>query len=149
MVCPFGRPSTKPARRVGERVSDFGFDQQGHISLQRELRPGDSALLQAHPEIHPLGHQLTDFADGAALCRELDLVICVDTAIAHLCGALGVPVWIVLPFAADWRWLRRREDSPWYDSAHLFRQPQPGDWAGALASVVQQLTDTLVRTNRP
>ena len=119
-----------------------------YISLQRELRPGDSALLQAHPEIHPLGHQLADFADSAALCRELDLVICVDTAIAHLCGALGVPVWVVLPFAADWRWLRRREDSPWYDSARLFRQPQPGDWAGALASIAQQLTDILGRSNR-
>ena len=119
-----------------------------YISLQRELRPGDSRLLQAHPEIHCLGDQLADFADSAALCRELDLVICVDTAVAHLCGALGVPVWIVLPFAADWRWLRQRDDSPWYDSARLFRQPQPGDWAGALASVAQQLTDTLGRTNR-
>ena len=119
-----------------------------YLSLQRELRPGDVERLQAHPEILCLGDQLADFADSAALCRELDLVICVDTAVAHLCGALGVPVWIVLPFAADWRWLRQRDDSPWYDSARLFRQPHPGDWAGALASVAQQLTDAFLGPNR-
>ncbi|MFB0954398.1 MAG: hypothetical protein QMB70_07950, partial [Aeromonadaceae bacterium] len=64
----------------------------------------------------------------------------VDTAVAHLCGALGVAVWILLPFAADWRWLRQREDSPWYASVRLFRQSQPGDWHGVLVQISDRLS---------
>jgi tetratricopeptide (TPR) repeat protein len=80
-----------------------------------------------------------DFAATAAVVRQLDLVICVDTAMAHLAGALGHPAWVLLPFAADPRWLRDRSDSPWYPSVRLFRQPQPGDWGTPIASVLQQL----------
>ena len=87
-----------------------------YFSLQRHLSAEDAALLPTRPDICLLGEELTDFADTAALCSQLDRVICVDTAVAHLCGALGVAVWILLPFAADWRWLRQREDSPWYAS---------------------------------
>src|SRR5580704_14974533 len=70
--------------------------------------------------------------DAAPLIAGLDLVITVDTAIAHLAGALGKPVWVLLPFSADWRWLLHRDDSPWYPTARLFRQPALGVWAGAL-----------------
>jgi ADP-heptose:LPS heptosyltransferase len=73
-------------------------------------------------------------------------VITVDTAAAHVAGALGRPVWILLPYAADWRWLRGRTDSPWYPTARLYRQERPGDWDGVLARVAQDLA-TLIATS--
>jgi ADP-heptose:LPS heptosyltransferase len=73
------------------------------------------------------------------MLMNLDLVITVDTAVAHLAGALGRPVWILLPYAAEWRWLLDRTDSPWYPTARLFRQSQPGDWPGVLGQVIHEL----------
>ena len=70
----------------------------------------------------------------------LDLVITVDTATAHLAGAMARPVWIMLPFSPDWRWLLERRDSPWYPTARLFRQPKPGGWDGVIAEVLAELT---------
>jgi len=75
------------------------------------------------------GHELGDFSDTAALISQLDLVISVDTGVAHLAGALGKPVWILLTHAPDWRWLLDRDDSPWYPSARLFRQRETREWA--------------------
>jgi len=69
----------------------------------------------------------------------MDLVISVDTSVAHLAGALGKPVWILLPRAPDWRWLLERDDSPWYPSARLFRQPRSGEWDGVLQRVAEEL----------
>ncbi len=86
-----------------------------------------------------LTHRLTDYAETAALIDNLDLVISVDTSVAHLAGALGKPVWIMLPHAPDWRWLTERADSPWYASARLFRQTAPGDWVGVLNRVAVEL----------
>jgi hypothetical protein len=83
--------------------------------------------------------ELLDFADTAALLTQLDLVITVDTAVAHLAGALGRPVWIMLLNAPDWRWLLRRADSPWYPTARLFRQHQPGDWNSVVQTIAQEL----------
>lgn len=77
----------------------------------------------------------TDFADTAGLIENLDLVISVDTSVAHLAGALGKPVWVLLPFAPDWRWMLEREDSPWYAGARLFRQREAGDWGSVLREV--------------
>ncbi len=82
---------------------------------------------------------LRDFGDTAALIEAMDLVISIDTAVAHLAGALAKPVWIMLPFNSDWRWLLGRDDSPWYPTARLFRQAVPGDWASVLRSVVASL----------
>lgn len=86
-----------------------------------------------------LSTSIRDYADTAAFVSQLDLVISVDTSVAHLAGALGRPVWLLLPCAPDWRWLLGRVDSPWYPSARLFRQPQPGDWKTVIAQVVAAL----------
>lgn len=83
--------------------------------------------------------RLTDFAQTAALIDNLDLVITIDTAVAHLAGAMGKPVWAMLQSAADWRWLLGREDSPWYPTMRLFRQPRPGDWAAVIGQVTTEL----------
>ncbi len=91
--------------------------------------------------LRPLLRRLVDFEDTAALIANLDLVITVDTAVAHLAGALGRPVWILLPYAADWRWLRGRDDSPWYASARLFRQKKAGDWGEVVERVRQALAE--------
>jgi ADP-heptose:LPS heptosyltransferase len=82
---------------------------------------------------------LTDFAETAALIAALDLVITVDTSVAHVAGALGCPAWLLLPYAPDWRWLLDRNDTPWYDSLHLFRQPSPGDWRSVIGAVATAL----------
>ena len=78
---------------------------------------------------------ITDFADTAALIANLDVVLSVDTSVAHLAGALGRPVWTLLPFAPDWRWMLKREDSPWYPSMRLFRQATAGNWSEVIERV--------------
>ena len=103
--------------------------------VQTDIRDGDDALVAAHPGTVDLRRELADFADTAAVIEQLDLVITVDTAVAHLAGALGRPVWILLPYGADWRWLQDRNDSPWYPTARLFRQAAMGDWQPVLAAV--------------
>ncbi len=108
-------------------------------SLQKDLQPTDQEQLQAHPDVIDLREQLTDFVHTAELINQLDLVISVDTAVTHLVGALGQPVWLLLPFAPDWRWLLERQDSPWYPTMRLFRQPTFGDWD----SVLEQLREAL------
>ncbi|MBK9351432.1 MAG: tetratricopeptide repeat protein [Sulfuritalea sp.] len=89
--------------------------------LQKDVREGDARQLESLPKVKMIGAQFADFGDTAAAISLLDLVISVDTSVAHLAGALGKPVWIILPFAADWRWLTDRDDSPWYPTARLFR----------------------------
>ena len=106
------------ARACDAEVEFFG--------LQKEVRATDREELARHPHIENLA--LGDFADTAGVIENLDLVMTVDTAVAHLAGALGKPVWLLLAFAPTWRWLLGRDDSPWYPTARLFRQPEPGDW---------------------
>jgi hypothetical protein len=109
------------------------------VSLQPDARPADAAALAARSDVLDLGPALANFADTAALISHLDLVISVDTAVAHLAGALGRPVWILLPFIPDWRWLIDRDDSPWYPTARLFRQTEIREWHG----VVERVRDAL------
>jgi tetratricopeptide (TPR) repeat protein len=112
-----------------------------YVSLQKDVRNGDASTLADRPDILHFGDRLGDFSDTAALCALMDVVIAVDTSIAHLAGALGVPLWLLLPFMPDWRWLLDRDDSPWYPSARLFRQAAIGDWPSALAKVAAALTE--------
>ncbi|WP_395373728.1 TIGR03032 family protein [Marinicella sp. W31] len=109
-------------------------------SLQMPLSAEERDLLKAH-NIHDLEPELPGYARTAALVDQLDLVVTVDTAIAHVAGALGKPVWIMLGHNPDWRWHRQGETSPWYPTARLFRQPQAGDWASVLSDVNQALSD--------
>ena len=126
-----------------------------HGDLDRSVSPDWFARLAAIPGVNlvnlqkgekppgfrgtDLADQLTDFAETAAIMKNLDLVIAVDTAVAHLAGALGIPTWVAVPFAPDWRWLLDREDSPWYPTMWLVRQPSLRDWQ----SVFERITAAL------
>jgi tetratricopeptide (TPR) repeat protein len=102
------------------------------------LQVGEAAQALAHPDfagIVDLGSRFGDFHDTAEAIRELDLVLAVDTAVAHLAGAMGKTVWLLLPYEAEWRWMTAREDSPWYPTMRLFRQATPGNWEELLESV--------------
>jgi hypothetical protein len=123
-----------------ERLAPLFAAARGSVvSIQRELRDGDAEALARLPSVTHVGDALADFDDTAAVMALADLVIAVDTAVVHLAGALGRPVWVLLPFQPDWRWLLDRDDSPWYPTARLFRQPKPGDWE----SVIGQVRDAL------
>lgn len=105
-------------------------------SLQKDVRPADhTALLQLSHAVTDLSPQLNDFADTAAALCALDLLISVDTSVVHLAGALGRPVWTMLPFTPDWRWLLEREDSPWYPTLRLYRQKRRNDWSNVFESL--------------
>ncbi len=108
------------------------------VSLQQEVRAEDAEVLRGHPQLQALG-PFPDFAATAAAIARLDAVIAVDTAVAHLAGALGKPLFLLLPFGADFRWLRERSDSPWYPGARLFRQHAFNDWGRALDALRQEL----------
>jgi predicted O-linked N-acetylglucosamine transferase (SPINDLY family) len=112
--------------------------------LQKEIREEDANSLAALPMIRTHCEAINDFADTAAIVSLMDLVISVDTSVAHLAGAMGKPVWILLPAAPDWRWLLTRKDSPWYPSARLFRQAQPGRWDAVVTKVRAALSETLM-----
>lgn len=105
------------------------------FSLQKGPGAGQLAALPQDLELGRLGEALGDFGDTAAVVAGLDLLITVDTAVAHVAGAMNVPVWVLLPFAGDWRWLLHPSQTPWYPSARLFRQTRPGDWDGVVSRV--------------
>jgi tetratricopeptide (TPR) repeat protein len=113
------------------------------ISVQKDVRDTDAAVLAARSDILQVGDALNDFADTAALLSQLDLVITVDTSVTHLAGALGKPVWLLLPFIPDWRWLLDRETSPWYPTARLFRQDESRSYDGVIARVREALQQSI------
>ncbi len=104
--------------------------QKGEVAERTQYPSKNMRLSDLTDKIH-------DFSDTAALIENLDLVVSVDTAVAHLAGALGKPVWTLISYAPDWRWLLDREDSPWYSTMRLFRQPSPGDWEVVVLRVVE------------
>jgi tetratricopeptide (TPR) repeat protein len=115
------------------------LEQIDWVSLQQQVPDRDRAALLAETTLLQPGEALTDLAATAGLIDGLDLVLSVDTAVAHLAGALAKPVWVMLPYAPEWRWLGARDDSPWYPTARLFRQPRPGDWAGLADTIAAAL----------
>ncbi len=129
--------TTNPARIIPLRCFEplAGLPGVQFFSLQKGAGVEQLQDLAARFPITEVGSRLNDFMDTAAVLRNLDLVIACDTAAAHLAGAMGVPVWVAIPFAPDWRWLLDRSDSPWYPTMRLFRQEQPGDWAGVFDEI--------------
>jgi hypothetical protein len=110
-----------------------------YVSLQKEVREVDALILNSNPHILNFASHLNNFVDTAALIESLDLVITVDTSVAHLSAALGKETWVLLSNVPDWRWLLDREDSPWYPSIRLYRQAVIGDWASVLNKVKSDL----------
>jgi len=127
-----GRPTHPNDRRRSLKLSQLaplaGAGQAVFVALQKPMPAWDQETLRSFPGMTDLSADLTDFGETAALIENLDLVITVDTAVGHLAGALGKPAWILIPKAADWRWMLDRHDTPWYPTARLFRQPKPGAW---------------------
>ncbi|MGP1717603.1 MAG: tetratricopeptide repeat protein [Methylophilus sp.] len=107
--------------------------------LQKEIRPADAAELANVPGLTVHQQNIGDFTDTAALINAMDIIISVDTSVAHLAGAMGKPVWILLPFVPDYRWMLHRHDTPWYPQARLFRQADVGDWQAVVQDVCTSL----------
>jgi tetratricopeptide (TPR) repeat protein len=126
--------SLKPARFSTLARGDIEI-----VGLTRDVREADREIAASLGPYAMLGSELDDFADTAALVSLMDLVITVDTSVAHLAGALGKTVWILLPYVPDWRWLLEREDTPWYPTARLFRQTRHNDWATVIERVADEL----------
>jgi tetratricopeptide (TPR) repeat protein len=121
------------------QLSAIFDDRARFYSLQKDPRPEDKATLSERSDVIDLTEHLTDFVETAGLISHLDLVVTVDTSVAHLAAALGRPTWILLPHTPDYRWLLDRDDSPWYPSVRLFRQDERRTYDGALARVREEL----------
>ena len=139
-----GQPSHDNDHNRSMKLGSFlpplaGFDAT-YVSLLQDVREDDTPVLQRSDILH-FGKELKTYADTAALIANLDLVISVDTSVAHLAGALAKPLWILLPFTPDWRWLLDRDDSPWYPTARLFRQDETRSWDSVMARVRAALDD--------
>jgi len=109
------------------------------IALQKEIPATDRAEFPAGLGALDLSTEIDDFGDTAAVIESCDLVVTIDSSAAHLAGALGKPAWVMLPWVPDWRWLLDRDDTPWYPTLRLFRQPTRGDWSSTIARVAQEL----------
>lgn len=119
-----------------------------YISLQKDVRAIDIEALAQARDLRHFGSEIEDFSDTAALCDLVDVIVSVDTSVAHLAGAMHRPTWILLPFSGDWRWLTDRQDSPWYPSVQLIRQDPSRTWEGALRVLrtqLQSLTHRLIQ----
>ncbi len=139
-----GRPThandAKRSSSFGHFTELMGLANVAFYSLQTGPAAGDIAKHGCEAFVTDMAARMNDFADTAAVIGQLDLVISVDTAVAHLAGALGAPVWVVLPHPGDWRWMMGRDDSPWYPTMRLFRQSAPGDWGPVFEALKAALT---------
>jgi hypothetical protein len=139
------------AKHVRDRERSIGLSEllplldidATFVSLQKEVRAADAETLKKSAGILRFDDELKDFSDTAALISRLDLIISVDTSIAHLAGALGKPVWVLLTHAPEWRWLLDRDDSPWYPTARLFRQDDARAWDEVIARVRDALPELI------
>jgi hypothetical protein len=142
-----GRPTHKYDRDRSMAIEEFlalsDLPGVALYSLQTGARSQDLAASGAGVLIRDCSAALGDFADTATALTQIDLVVCVDTALAHLAGAMGRSAFVLLPFVADWRWLRQRQDSPWYPTLRLFRQEKPGDWKSVMRCVREAVADLL------
>jgi hypothetical protein len=146
-------PASGGGRGGGDRDRSIALDallplftiEATFVRLQKDLRPGDEGRLKSHSEIFDPTELLGDYSDFAALIARLDLVISVDTDAAHLAGALGKPVWILLTFTPDWPWQLNRNITPWYPTARLYRQTKPGDWLEVIARIAADLPSVVAR----
>jgi len=119
------------------------------FSLQGGAPQKDLDRLQAHTVLPDVGRGIFDFAEAASVLTQIDLLITIDAPIAHLAGGMGVPVWTLLPYVADWRWMIGRSDSPWYPSMRLFRQPRPGDWDSVFTALRGALRELVAAVSQP
>jgi hypothetical protein len=117
------------------------------LIVQKELREADASFLARSSDMRHVGDELGDFGDTAALIANLDLVISVDTSVAHLAAAMGKPVWLLLAVDADWRWQMERQDSPWYPTMRLFRQTEAGDWGELIERLALALAQVGMSTS--
>ena len=142
-----GNPPVRRNRFRSCTLADFApLTHMNGIQLFSLQKGAASKELGAHPDfagVLDLGRTFCDFADPAAAMQALDLIITTDTSVAHLAGALGRPVWVLLSFVPDWRWLLERDDSPWYPTMRLFRQRRHGDWA----EVFERATQAIATSN--
>lgn len=140
-----GSPKHKNDRNRSIELDQFNvlgdIPDLAFFSLQKVSGANQAGQPTVNFHVHDLMAYAEDFADTAALIDQLDLVLCVDTSVAHLAGAMGKPTWVLLPFAPDWRWLQERSDSPWYPSMRLFRQRKIGDWNEILLRVREALAE--------
>ncbi|MDY7007566.1 MAG: tetratricopeptide repeat protein, partial [Cyanobacteriota bacterium] len=143
---------TKTSKKRSCSIADFqsilNVDNASFYILQKEVSPQDLEWLNSQTKIHNLSSYFNDLTDTAAVIKQLDLVITIDTVIAHLAGALGKPVWVILNFDSDWRWLTDREDSPWYPTMRLFRQSKSDDWQEVCREIVDALSSKLLNFNQ-
>jgi hypothetical protein len=135
-AAPYDSKRSIPATALAPLLALPGIEY--HV-LEYQLDDADAAFLATWPAVHTYAGQLPDLAYNAALALAMDVIVTVDTAMAHLAGALGLPVWIALSADAYWVWMAGRDDSPWYPTARLFRQSTPGDWT----PVIDRLRDAL------
>lgn len=138
-----GRSTHPNDRRRSMRLADLAplgrLEGVSFVSLMQKVSQRDAGDLATLPGLIDVGEALTNFGETAAAICNLDLVVTIDTAVGHLAGAIGRPVWLMLANPADWRWMLDRSDTPWYPAMRLFRQPRPGDWASVVAAIMQEL----------
>jgi tetratricopeptide (TPR) repeat protein len=142
-----GKPTHQNDKNRSCTFSNFiellGMPGASIYSLQKGPREADIAENGCEALVLNLGGRLNDFADTASVIQQLDMVITVDTSVAHLAGALGKPVWVLVPYAPDWRWMTETDSSPWYPTMRLFRQKKHGDWESVFVDVRRALRDEL------